>query len=223
VSRGCKVCDPAPSMKRRPPPTSGRKSQARSNDRRILDAAREVFLANPEAPVSLVARRAAVGIGSLYRRYRSKNALLGRICLEGLQRYIAEAEAALADPGEPWAVYVAFMRRIVDADTHSYVLRFAGAFRPSKALYREAARAQALNLELFDRTKATGVFRAGIEATDIAVLFEQLAAIRLGDSRRTAQLRSRYLALIVESLGARAAAALPGPVPTWDEINSRWK
>jgi AcrR family transcriptional regulator len=210
-------------MKRQPAPASGRKAQARLNDQRILEAARAVFLENPEAPVAVVAKRAGVGIGALYRRYRSKNALLGRICFEGLQRYIAEVEAALADEGEPWAVYAAFMRRIVDADTHSYVLRFAGAFRPTKTLYRAAEKAQKLNVQLFDRTKAAGVLRADIEATDVALLFEQLSALRLGDSQRTARLRRRYLGLILDSLGARTAAVLPGPVPTWDEINGRWQ
>jgi len=210
-------------MKKHSAQTSGRKVQARHNDQRILDAAREVFLANPEAPIALVASRARVGIGALYRRYRSKDALLGRVCLDGIQRYIAEAEAALADPGEPWAVYEAFMRRIVDADTHSIVLGFAGAFRPSKKLFQEAANCQTLNLRLFERTKAAGVLRADIEATDIAVIFEQLAAVRLGDPQRTAQLRHRYLALVLDSLRARATAPLPGPAPTWEEINDRWR
>jgi AcrR family transcriptional regulator len=210
-------------MKKRPSPTSGRKAQARHNDQRILDAAREVFLDNPEAPIALVASRARVGIGALYRRYQSKDALLGRICLDGIQRYITEAEAALADPGEPWAVYEAFVRRIVDADTHSIVLGFAGTFRPSKKLFQEAEKCQTLNLRLFDRTKAAGVLRTDIEATDIAVIFEQLAAVRLGDPRRTAQLRHRYLALVLDSLGARSTAPLPGPAPAWEEINGRWR
>jgi AcrR family transcriptional regulator len=203
--------------------TSGRKVEALRNDKRILDAAREVFLANPEAPVALVASTAGVGIGALYRRYRSKDALLSRICLDGLQQYISEAEAALADRGEPWAVYTTFMRRIVDADTHSCVLRLAGTFRPGKKLYLNADKAHTLNLQLFDRTKTAGVLRADIEATDIALIFEQLAAIHLGDHSRTAQLRHRYLALILESLNARATTALPGPAPTWDEINGRWQ
>lgn len=210
-------------MKKHAAPTSGRKVQARQNDQRILDAAREVFLANPEAPIALVASRARVGIGALYRRYRSKDALLGRICLDGIQRYIAEAEAALADPGEPWAVYEAFMRRIVDADTHSIVLGFAGSFRPSKKLFQEAEKCHTLNLRLFDRTKTAGVLRTDIEATDIAVIFEQLAAVRLGDPQRTAQLRLRYLALVLDSLRARSTVPLPGPAPAWEEINVRWR
>ena len=36
------------------------------------------------------------------------------------------AEAALADDGDPWAVFAGFMGRIVEADTHSFTLRLAG-------------------------------------------------------------------------------------------------
>jgi AcrR family transcriptional regulator len=213
-------------MRRRQPGATaltGRKAQARDNDHRILEAARAVFLENPEAPVAAVARRAGVGISALYRRYPSKSDLLGRVCLEGLQRYIAAAEKALASEGaDPWTVYATFMREIVDADTHANVLRFAGTFKPSKALYREAARAQELNLRLFQRTRAAGVLRPDVEATDIALLFEQLSALHLGDAARTARVRQRHLALVLESIARRATAPLPGPPPTWEEINGRW-
>src|SRR5437762_3161463 len=112
-------------------PLSGRRAQAARNDRRILDAARAVFTADPGAPISAVAARAGVGIGALYRRYASKEELLRRLCADGLQRYIAEAEAALADQGDPWTAFATFMRRIVDADTHSLTLRLAGTFTPT--------------------------------------------------------------------------------------------
>ena len=55
---------------------SGRQAEAARNDQRILEAARAVSLADPGAPVSAVAERAGVGIGGLYRRYRSKEDLL---------------------------------------------------------------------------------------------------------------------------------------------------
>src|SRR5262249_44194404 len=53
-------------------PLSGRRAQARRNDGRIRDAARDVFTADPDAPMSTVAARAGVGISALYRRYASK-------------------------------------------------------------------------------------------------------------------------------------------------------
>jgi AcrR family transcriptional regulator len=201
---------------------SGRKAQAKRNDERILLAARKVFLASPEAPISAVAREAGVGISALYLRYRDKDELLRRLCSDGLQRYIAETEAALADRGDVWIAYSGFMRRIVEADTHSLVRRLAGTFRPSKELYREAARSQELTIKLFERVKAAGAIRSDIEVVDIALIFEQLAAVRIGSPRRTAQLRQRYLALILDALRAPNNKSLPGPPPDWKDLNSRW-
>src|SRR5919198_1443483 len=107
-------------------PLNGRRVQAAHNDQRIRDAARAVFTADPDAPIAAVAAHAGVGISALYRRYRSKDVLLQRLCLDGLQRYIAEAEAALADDGEPWTAFAHFMGRCLDAGTGALTLRFAG-------------------------------------------------------------------------------------------------
>jgi AcrR family transcriptional regulator len=202
---------------------SGRKAQAKRNNERILNAARRVLLANPEAPMSLVAAEAGVGISALYLRFRSKDEMLRQLCSEGLRRYIAEAEAALADDGDLWIVYSGFMRRIVDADTHSLVLRLAGTFKPDMELHRQAARSQKLTVKLFKRVKAAGAIRSDIEVVDIALIFEQLAAVQVGSPTRTAQLRQRYLALIFDALRTPSTKSLPGPQPRWQEINSRWE
>src|SRR3954447_25325194 len=71
-------------------PLSGRRAQAARNDERILEAAREVFLADPGAPISAVAERAGVGIGALYRRHASKDELLQRLAADGMERYLVE-------------------------------------------------------------------------------------------------------------------------------------
>jgi AcrR family transcriptional regulator len=206
-----------------PAPLSGRQAEARRNDRLILEAAREVFVEDPDTPISAVAERAGVGIGALYRRYASKEELLRRLCSEGLRRYIAEAEAALADEDDPWAAFAAFMRRIVDADTHSLTLRLAGTFTPTEELYRDSKKAQELNLRLFERTKSAGVIRHDVEVDDLSLLFEQVAAVRIGDEERTGQLRRRYLALHLDALRVPSGSPLPGPPPSWGEISRRWK
>jgi AcrR family transcriptional regulator len=203
-------------------PMSGRRAEAARNDGVILDAAREVFIADPRAPISAVAERAGVGIGALYRRYGSKEDLLRRLSADGLRVYIAAVEDALADEGDPWEAFTIFLRRIVDADTHSLTLRLAGTFAPTKELYRDSARAQELNMRLFERIRAAGAIRPDIEVDDIALLLEQLAAVRVGDEERTRQLRRRYLALLLDAVHDRSGSRLPGPPPNWEEIGRRW-
>jgi AcrR family transcriptional regulator len=206
-----------------PAPLSGRQAEARRNDGLILEAAREVFIEDPDAPISAVAERAGVGIGALYRRYASKEELLRRVCSEGLRRYIAEAEVALADEDDPWAAFAAFMWRIVDADTHSLTLRLAGTFTPTEELYRDSRKAQELNLRLFERTKTADAIRHDVEVDDLSLLFEQVAAVRIGDEERTRQLRRRYLALLLDALRVPSGSPLPGPPPSWEEISRRWE
>jgi AcrR family transcriptional regulator len=83
---------------------SGRRGQAAQNDERILAAARDVFMADADAPISAVASRAGVGISALYRRYPSKEDLLRQICRDGLRLYLEEAETALAGRERPLGV-----------------------------------------------------------------------------------------------------------------------
>lgn len=203
-------------------PLSGRRAQAARNDARILDAARAVFVADPGAPISAVAKRAGVGISALYRRYPSKEELLRQLCADGLRRYIAAAEAGLADDGDPGAAFARFMGRVVDEDVHSLTLRLAGTFTPTEELYRDAERAQELNVQLFERTRASGAIRPDLTVDDLSFLFEQLAAVRGRDEERTRELRHRYLGLLLDALRAPSPAPLAGAPPSWDEQRARW-
>jgi AcrR family transcriptional regulator len=203
-------------------PLSGRRAQAARNDRRILDAARAVFTEDPGAPIAAVAERAGVGMSALYRRFPSKDALLQQLCLEGLQRYVAEAEAALADDGDPWIAFNQFMRRALDAGAGSLTIRFVGSFAASEELHRLGRTAHTMTQRLLERTRACGALRADIVVGDISLIFEQLQAVQVGDEQRTNQLRQRYLALLLDAFHASPATQLPGPAPTWDEISGRY-
>jgi AcrR family transcriptional regulator len=203
-------------------PLSGRRAQAARNNQRILEAARQVFIADPTAPMATVAKQAGVGMGAVYRRYRSKEELLRRLAGDGLRRYLAAAETALADDGDPWAAFAGFMGRIVDADTHSLTVSLAGTFTPTKDLYDDAERAQQLNLQLLERTKAAGVVRPDLDVNDLSFVFEQVASVRLGDPDRTRQLRHRYLGLLLDGLHTPSPEPLAGPPPSWEEISRRW-
>jgi AcrR family transcriptional regulator len=203
-------------------PLSGRRAEAARNDGLILAAAREVFTADPGAPISAVAKRAGVGISALYRRYESKEELLRRLSADGLNTYIGVVEEALADEGDPWEAFARFMRRAVDSDTNSLTSRLAGTFTPTEQLYRDGQRARELSERLLERVRRAGVIRADLVFDDIALLLEQLAAVRIGDKERSLQLRHRYLALFLEAIRAPAEGELPGPPPSWEEVGGRW-
>ena len=202
---------------------SGRRGEAERNHARILEAARAVFVADPGAPISAVAKFAGVGISALYRRYPSKEELLRKLCADGLAEYIAAAEAALDDTVDPWTAFTHFMHRVVNADSHSLTLRLAGTFTPTEELRREAERARGLDLRLVERTKAAGVIRADLSPDDLSFLFEQLAAVRVRDEDRTRELRLRYLSLQLDALHNHSRTSLPGTAPSWKEISERWE
>ena len=132
---------------------AGRRGQAARNDAVILDAARTVFLSDPKAPVAAVAEQAGVGISALYRRYPSKEDLLRRLCHDGLAEFIAEAEAAAAEP-DAWQALTGFLQRIVQADVHSLTVHLAGTFTPTPQMNADAQRASALATALVQRAQA---------------------------------------------------------------------
>jgi AcrR family transcriptional regulator len=203
---------------------SGRKAEAARNDRAILDAAREVFMRDPGAPISAVAHEAGVGVGALYRRYASKEVLLQTLCADGLRQYVAIAAGALAADVPPAAAFTQFIEGIIDSDVHALTVRLAGTFTPTEELHALAAHAGALGEQVFGRAQAAGALRTDLRAADLPMLFEQVTAIRLGGPARTAELRRRYLALLLDGLRPAAAGApLPGAPPTGPELARRWR
>ena len=201
-----------------PSPTSGRARQAVRNNEVILTAAREVFLADHRAPISAVAERAGVGISALYRRYASKEDLLRTLCHDGLRTYIAEAERAAQDP-DGWTAFEMFLRGVVDADVHSLTVHLAGTFTPTEEMNADAVRAGELADALFRR--AHPVMRADATSGDVAMLLEMCAAIRLPDPARTAELRRRYLTILLDGLRDGSTPTTAAPTPA--ELNWRWR
>ena len=204
-----------------PPRLSGRRAQAARNDQLILDAARAVFIADPDAPITAVAKQAGVGISALYSRYASKEELLRRLCTDGLRVFVVETEAALADNRDHWTVLTSYMRRLADADTSSMTASLAGTFTPTEDMFALAARGGQLLGELVDRVRDT--LRPGVDAMDLSVITELVAAVKNPDPGRSQELRHRYLAMMLDGLRAGDGGPLPATPPTWQEISDRWQ
>ena len=183
-----------------------------------------MFVADPDAPVAAVAQTARVNIASLYRRFASKEDMLRKLCHDGLLIYVAVAREAVAnETGDPWEVFVTFMERIVEADTHALTVKLAGRFEPAEEDIQNAIEAAALNEQLIARTQNAGALRDDVNADDLSFVFEQLTSVKAPTPQRTAQLRARYLAVQLDGLRSPGHTPLPGPPPTADEQHARWQ
>ena len=206
-------------------PLSGRQAEAARNDRRILESARAVFVADPDAPITAVAKHAGVGISALYTRYGSKEELLRTLCTDGLVIVVAETEAAIERikaGHDRWQVFADFMRHLADADTSSMTRAFAGKFAPTPEMFALANRSSELMDTFFGLIRDT--LRPGVVPHDLSLVFELVAAIRFSSPERTIALRHRYLAVILDGLHASTGTHedLPGPPPAWQELSERW-
>src|SRR6478752_1501928 len=87
---------------------------AQRNLEHVLRAAREVFgELGYGAPMEDVARRARVGVGTVYRRFPSKDVLVRRIAEEETARLTEQAQTALGQEEEPWQAMAGFLRTSV--------------------------------------------------------------------------------------------------------------
>jgi AcrR family transcriptional regulator len=209
-------------MRRAEGPLSGRRREAARHDVEILEAAREIFLADPAAPISAVAARAKVGISALYRRYASKDDLLRELARDGLVRYITELERALADDRDPWTAYADCLARVLDGGSQALAQRLAGTFTPTPGLTELAKRAATLAATVHQRAQRDEVLRDDVSAADIVLLLETLSAVTVPNADGGHALRRRYLALLLQALRAPGSGPLPGPAADGAALAARW-
>lgn len=203
-------------------PLSGRRREAASNDGKILEAARAVFLADPNAPISAVATKANVGISALYRRYTSKEELLRELARDGLERFITELERALTDERDPWTVYCGCLTRILNGGSQALAQRLAGTFTPTPELNELSQRAATLADGVHRQAQRSNALRGDVSTGDVILLLETLSAITIPGADGGRELRRRYLSLLLQALRAPGAEPLPGRPPDPAELARRW-
>jgi AcrR family transcriptional regulator len=178
---------------------------AQRNLEHVLRAAREVFgEAGYGAPMEDVARRARVGVGTVYRRFPSKEVLVGRIAEEETARLTEQARAALEEEAEPWPALARFLRTSVASG--------AGRLLPPRVLRSGAAGGDedvgpAADLlatvgRLVDRAHAAGELRADVTVGDVLLVIATAAPSLPDPAQRTAA-STRLLDILLAGLHAR--------------------
>jgi AcrR family transcriptional regulator len=142
------------------------RADARRNRERLLDAAVDAILeAGGEPTRDALAKRAGVGVGTLYRHFPDQQALLHAVAVHVLDRTIADGEALLDTAGTGADVLRAYMHRAVDNGLGALNLVHPLLDDPSWPAQR--ARADALLNGIVDRAKRERTMRPDVTVQDI--------------------------------------------------------
>jgi AcrR family transcriptional regulator len=150
------------------------RADARRNRERILESARAVFAEyGAEAQIDDVARRAGVGVGTVYRHFPTKEALMAELVRQKFRLFADRAREALEQGGEPFAALTDVMSR--NAETAARDVGTQQAIASAGEHIRTEARAEqeellALTGELIARARRAGTIRSDVRATDIGML-----------------------------------------------------
>ncbi|MGW2644184.1 TetR/AcrR family transcriptional regulator [Streptomyces sp. NPDC001393] len=219
---------PAPIPAPIPAPTPaprGRRREAERNDERLLRAAHQA-LAEVGWTVSVteIARRAGIGMGSFYRRYRGKAALAQHVRVVSMDR-LTEAARAAADEHSGWDALVRFLCDAVSAPTSSLLPLIGGILPGTPEVEEASARLHTAIDALLERARSEGALRQDVGAADLVLLLVHLRTRIPGRPERVRQLRLRYLHMTLEGLRSAASpepAELPQPCPDWQELHLLW-
>jgi AcrR family transcriptional regulator len=180
------------------------RADARRNRERILESAREVFSeSGSEAQIDDVARRAGVGVGTVYRHFPTKEALLVELVRQKFRRLADRTREALEHTGEPFEVIADLMRANATELQRDAVMQqtLAGLDEQIWAHARtEQQELVDLTGELIDRAKRAGTIRADATSWDIAMLMCGLCATMTHSAPGFDW--PRYLELAIDSLRA---------------------
>ncbi|WDZ83549.1 TetR/AcrR family transcriptional regulator [Micromonospora cathayae] len=186
-------------------PTEHRlRADARRNRDQIIAAARTVFVtAGTDVPMEEIARRAGVGVGTLYRRFPDRGALVRAVARETLAAVQRDARTAVAEEPTAWA---AFARLVTGCPGVRLTVRLAARSGPSWTAAQEdpeVARLRSECLALLDEivhaAQAEGTLRPDVDAADVARLLALLFREDPGDSGVVSE---RIVGLVLDGLRA---------------------
>jgi AcrR family transcriptional regulator len=181
--------------------TRPKRADARRNYEKVLAAAREAFAEGGESTaLEEIARRAGVGIGTLYRHFPSRQALVEALYLDGVEDVCRSA--AEFDGADPWEAlngwverFIAYLatKRALAHELLNYMDQDASLFQASRASLFAAGE------PLLERAQQAGVVRQDVTIAELIQMVVGIAKIPAGDPSQT----ERILRIALDGLRYR--------------------
>jgi len=167
-----------------------KRADARRNYEKVLTAAREAFAEGGESTaLEEIARRAGVGIGTLYRHFPNRQALLEALYVNEVEEVCRSA--AELDGSDPWEALNAWFERVMGylatkqalaQELLNYLETDAPLFQVCRASLYEAGE------PLLRRAQEAGVVRQDVEFPEVMQMVIGIAKIPAGDQTQVAHI-----------------------------------
>jgi len=182
-------------------PGSGRplRADARRNRERILKAARAVFADRGiDAQIDDVAKRAKVGVGTVYRHFPTKEALRDALVRERFEEIAGYAREAL-ERDDAWEGFCELIFRAAERNAVDRAFCEIVAFTDQSSILEESGLAES-TAELIARAKAQGAMRADATADDIPIMMAGAGSVMR--AHPSPVVWRRYLTIMLDGLRA---------------------
>jgi len=175
------------------------RADARRNRERILKAARAVFGEQGiEAQIDDVAKRAKVGVGTVYRHYPTKEALRDALVRERFEEIAGYAEEALRRD-DAWEGFCELIWRAAERNAADRAFCEVVAFTDQSSIVEETGLAGSTAL-LMQRAKALGKLRADATPVDIPIMMAGAGSVMRAHA--SPAVWRRYLTIMLDGLRA---------------------
>jgi AcrR family transcriptional regulator len=183
-----------------------KRADARRNREKVVAAAAAVFGENGlDAQVEDIARRAGVGVGTVYRHFPTKDALVGALAEQHFDRLADIVEAAHGERGDAWEIFSTTLWRIATAVATDIAWCETTALHPStvRAAAPGRQRLSAAAATLIARAQAAGVMRADATVEDIRTIMCGFGHVAAAQHAGAPLDWERYLTIALDGLRAR--------------------
>ena len=186
-------------------PCSPLRKDAERNRQRIVEDARDLFASRGlEATLNEVAHHAGVGVGTVYRRFPTKEELVEAIFEDGIDQITTLAESALREK-DSWRGFVMFIEQLCELTANDRGLREAMF---SKTYGGDRVEASRLRLtptvsKLVERAKDDGYVRPEVSPTDVPFVGLVSGTVSEYAGHIEPELWRRYVSMFIDGLRRR--------------------
>lgn len=189
------------------------RADAVRNRARIVEAAKAIFAEQGlDVPMTEIADRAGVGVGTLYRRFACREDLITAIFEADMTGYAVAAEEALAEP-DPWCVLSSLLMRMCEwqAEDRGFSDILLTSIPKLEQVECQRDRIYDAVSALIDRAHASGQIRPDVTAEDVALLLIANAGLVAATQDVAPDAWRRMAALYIASLRAANTEKAPPP------------